>query len=200
MPRRTLRRTRKTRYLLYIPAIQKLAGLRDQPDTVAAIVAGTILEGALERQLAGHMRRMSAKEHNELFHSGPLRNLQPKIMLGQALNLFGANTTTEMKTLGEIRNAFAHTVKDITFETKTIRELCFRLNRCELRAPPFFATALVTGGVDTSPLSHDSARNMIKTSPKLRYLYSAPLLVFMLEGMPNDRPLRTRAPWPGFLS
>jgi len=103
----------------------KSGGLRNQSDTVAAIVAGTILEGALETRLAGRMRRMSAKEHNELFHSGPLRNFQPKIILGEALNLFGPNTALELKKLADIRNIFAHTVRDITFETPSVRKLCF---------------------------------------------------------------------------
>lgn len=186
------RSKRKTRSLNFLPAFEKIRELRNQPDQVAAIVAGTILEGALEKRLAGRMRRMSAKDHNELFHSGPLRNFQPKIILGQALSLYGPETVVEMRKIAEIRNAFAHTVRDITFESSEIKKWCLELKRCNLRAPPFFAAILSEKSICDSPFDG------IRSSAKLRFLYSVMILVYMLESNPDDRPARARAPWPGF--
>jgi hypothetical protein len=73
---------RKTKALPTIPALKRISELKFVPDLTAAITAATLLEGSLERALANRMIRMSAKEHNAILHSGPLRNFQPKVDLG----------------------------------------------------------------------------------------------------------------------
>lgn len=197
MAQSSKRGKRRTRSLPFVAAINRISELRNQPDHIAAIVAGTILEGALEKSLAGRMRRMTAKDHNEIFHSGPLRNFQPKILLGQALSLYGPNTTKELQVLADIRNSFAHTVRTVTFDFPAIKKKCFTLKRCDMRAPaPFFS--ILVGEPLLDMRRNENSRCTVQESAKLRFLFSGMILVYMLESTADDRPTRGRAPWPGF--
>src|SRR5687768_10176791 len=106
---------RKMKALPALPALNRIRSLIEEADLTAAIVGATLLEGALERAIANRMTRMTAAEHNVIFHSGPLRNFHPKILMGKALAVYGSETLDELQRVAEIRNAFAHSLAKITF-------------------------------------------------------------------------------------
>lgn len=185
---------RKTKGLPFIPAAKRIRDLVDASDLTAAVVAATLLEGALERAIAKRMCRMSAKDHNSIFHSGPLRNFQPKIQIGRALNLFGPETEAEISGIAAIRNEFAHSFANIDFETPRIRSQCLGLKRPEMRAPN------IISGSWPKHDNHAFSDEEVKESAKLRYLSSAAILILLLEGSETRRPKRDRAVWPKFLA
>ncbi len=194
MPNRKNKR-RKTKALPFYPALCRLAGLRDESDTTAAIVAATLLEGALEKAIASRMQRLSVPEHNLIFHGGgPLRNYRAKVLIARALGIFGAETLEEFETIASIRNEFAHSHCDVSFQSEKIEVLCAKLRRPEMRAVDFF------GGPWGLHNQQPVADEELRSNPKLRYLKTTTTLLFLLESTETARPKRDRAPWPRFNS
>jgi hypothetical protein len=186
---------RKTKALPVFPALRRISDLIDVPDLTAAVVAAALLEGALEKALSKRMCRFSAREHNEIFHSaGPLRNLRPKILMGRALNLYGPDTTAELTKISQIRNEFAHSIKSVSFKSTRVKGMSFELQRPEMRSINFLASGWTF-------LEHRLLDDeVIRGCPKLRYLKTVSVLIFLLESISAARPRRETAPWPRFFS
>lgn len=184
---------RKLKALPAIPALKRITSLIEEADLTAAIVGATLLEGALERAIANRMTRMTAAEHNTIFHSGLLRNFHPKILMGHALAIYGRETLAELQRVADIRNTFAHSLSNVTFETPKIKEICFKLRRPEMRVPDLFSPrALSTQAIPDS---------VLQASPKLRYLKTISVLLFLMEGAETKRPARDSVrSWPRFNS
>ncbi|MDV3458925.1 hypothetical protein RZN05_18145 [Sphingomonas sp. HF-S4] len=194
MPNQTKKRARRrTKALPPTPAFKRINSLKKVPDLTAAITAATLLEGALERALTKRMARMTAAEHNQLFHSGPLRNFQPKVDMGRALALFGAETEADFRAVAQVRNEFAHSFSDVEFTTPKISKICFEMKRPEKRAVDLFSG---TWGEEDRILTDTE----VLSSPKFRYLKTVSMLLLLLEGSTLQRPKRDRATWPRFNS
>jgi len=187
------RARRRTKALPPTPAFKRINSLKRVPDLTAAITAATLLEGALERALTKRMVRMTAAEHNKLFHSGPLRNFQPKVDMGRALALFGAETEADLRAVADVRNKFAHSFSNVSFATPKISTICFAMKRPEKRAVDLFSGSW--GGDD-----HFLTDMEVLSSPKFRYLKTVTMLLLLLEGASVQRPKRDRAIWPRFNS
>src|SRR5437868_2215820 len=95
----------------------------DAPDRIAAITVASILEGGLEQGLASRMTRMSAEFHNRIFHRGPLRNFEPKILMGEALSLYGPRTTRDLIRIKNIRNECAHSITEPSLDEGNLSAL-----------------------------------------------------------------------------
>jgi len=95
-----------------------------QADRTTVIVGAAWLDAWLELAISQRLVRGS----EELFiGNGPLRDMSSRI---QMLHPLGACTDfirDELNTIREIRNAFAHTVSFITFETPEVATVCERL-------------------------------------------------------------------------
>jgi hypothetical protein len=59
--------------------------------------------------------------------SGPLGNFGAKIDLGFLMGLYGREKRDDLHTIREIRNAFAHKTKTITFNSTEPKTLCKKL-------------------------------------------------------------------------
>jgi DNA-binding MltR family transcriptional regulator len=71
------------------------------------------------------MVKLTPEEHDQLFiGTGPLATFSAKIRLGYALGIYGRKTRHDLDVVREIRNAFAHAQKVITFENQEIANLC----------------------------------------------------------------------------
>src|ERR1019366_4248750 len=103
-------------------AIQELES--DTP-RAAAILAATLLEDILLLSLLSAMRPLSQEEEDRLFVGlAPLSSFSAKIQLGYAIKIYGSKTRHDLDTIREIRNAFAHVVTSISFDTTEISDRC----------------------------------------------------------------------------
>ncbi|MGO8867024.1 MAG: hypothetical protein ACLQME_11030 [Alphaproteobacteria bacterium] len=94
----------------------------------AAIAATALVEDALRWCLCGFL--IPGFDEAELFDEprAPLRSFHAKIEKGHALGIYGQVTRNDLHTMKEIRNAFAHSPRAVTFETPNIREHCLALS------------------------------------------------------------------------
>jgi hypothetical protein len=152
-----------------------------QHDRTAAIVVGAALEHTLRVCILDRMVHLTPSQENELFQSdrAPLSTLDSRITAGFTLGLFGTKTRKELDLLRRIRNAFAHSIEDLTFETEAIKVACnhlvFSHREISKRSyPPEIYEELVE----------------VLSGPKDRYIYSTYYIVNELT-----RPIhRTNSP------
>jgi hypothetical protein len=96
-------------------------------DHLIAIVAASYVEHALEVALVASMVKLSTSERDGLFtyeRKGPLADFSSKIKLSRALGIIGPQTRADLDHVRNIRNAFAHTLQPIGFETAEVAEVC----------------------------------------------------------------------------
>ena len=111
-----------------------VAEIEGQTDRGAAIVGVTWIEEALLASIEAFLEK-SPKAWDRLFRkSGPLSSLSAKIDLARLLAMTSDAIHSDLHTLREIRNAFAHSALDktntpLTFRTSSIKGKCLSL-RC----------------------------------------------------------------------
>ncbi|PCJ61628.1 MAG: hypothetical protein COA65_01380 [Rhodospirillaceae bacterium] len=102
----------------FSPWLLELKAMQDRP---AAIVAATLVEDALYDVLIDQMAKLSKQEHNELFlGDSPLSKFSAKIRLCRALKLIDKECATDINTVKNIRNVFAHARISLDFGTPEI--------------------------------------------------------------------------------
>ena len=95
-----------------------------EDDIAVALYALALLDVALTRNLLARFWVKNKAAKDELLQGdGPLGTLSRKIRLGEAMRLYGPTTRKNLDTIREIRNAFAHTPRWITFETPAVAVL-----------------------------------------------------------------------------
>jgi hypothetical protein len=103
---------------------------------------------AIERNLT-----VEGEAYRLLFHSGaPLRSFEAKIRAGYAMGLFGDQTKHNLDCVKEIRNAFAHALIPINFETPQVIAVCASMQMPELCLPHTIdsATLAARGSLPTN--------------------------------------------------
>jgi DNA-binding MltR family transcriptional regulator len=91
----------------------------------AAVVAGALVDDILRDLLLSRMVALTNDETNRLFSgSAPLGSFATRIALGYALGIYGPRTRHDLQTLKDIRNAFAHANRVISFDTREVANLC----------------------------------------------------------------------------
>jgi hypothetical protein len=91
----------------------------------AAIVAAALVEDFLGGALRSKMIKMGPSDERDLFgSSGVLGSFSNKIKLASALGIIRGRTVHDLNVLREIRNAFAHTLLDLNFETPELVTMC----------------------------------------------------------------------------
>jgi hypothetical protein len=101
----------------------------------AAILLASNLEVCLRYAIS---RNLAVVDDNYklLFHSGaPLRCFEGKIRIGYGMGIFGDQTKNNLDCIKVIRNAFAHAVIPITFETAEIKAVCETMVMPEILYP-----------------------------------------------------------------
>lgn len=95
---------------------------RQKNDRGAALLLAANIENALDVVL---FRVLNPATKDEMFDQrGPLGTFSSKILMGQALGLFGSETSRNLTNIRHIRNAFAHSKKPITFKTREVKAAC----------------------------------------------------------------------------
>ena len=95
----------------------------------AALLGAAHVDNTLEHELRRDFIALPVEEYEKLFRpgSGPLSSTEAKIHLAYCLGAFGEITRNDLVRIVKIRNLFAHSAHAITFDTMTIRNLCFEL-------------------------------------------------------------------------
>jgi len=91
-----------------------------------ALVTAAILDQALQGAILSRFPGLKAGNEAYLFHSdaAPLRDLDAKIRVAFALGLIGEGARSDLSLLRQIRDTFAHSRLDISFNTPEIAEAC----------------------------------------------------------------------------
>lgn len=100
----------------------------DRDDRSCAIVLGAALDAELEEQIQSRMVELEAAEIKGLFGEGsPLGSFAAKVKIGYAFGVFGPRTRSDLDLIRQIRNAFAHARRPITFDTSEVARTCLQL-------------------------------------------------------------------------
>lgn len=92
--------------------------INEGSDRSAAIIGAAFVGDSLQCALESRMIGLNSQVFNEIFNNvnGPLCSFSSKILLGFALGLYGPVLKMDLNVIRNIRNAFAHTMKPITFD------------------------------------------------------------------------------------
>jgi hypothetical protein len=94
-------------------------------DRSAAIVVASVVDRFLEQAILEQLVRNDKDTVKSLVATGgALSEFFGKIHLGYAMGLYNSQKRTELDAIRHIRNAFAHSAKDITFATRQIDKEC----------------------------------------------------------------------------
>jgi hypothetical protein len=131
----------------------------EKNDRGAAILLGSNAENALQVAID---RNLVVREdaYKLLFHSsGPLSSFEAKIRIGYAMGIYGDQHKNALDCIKGIRNAFAHAVHPISFETAEVREVCNLMTIPEVILPR-----------SVEPETGEPALKLVgKETPRLRF-------------------------------
>jgi hypothetical protein len=101
-------------------------------DRGAAIIAASMLERCIEAAIISNLPRRDKKMLDKMSeHDGALSSFYSKVHLGYAMGLYSDKILSELESIRKIRNVFAHSAKNVTFETAPIAHQCAKLRRRE---------------------------------------------------------------------
>lgn len=110
--------------------------ITDRNARAATLTVVSLLEGALQKFLITKLTIPEKEGPSDLFGSGaPLRDFSSKIKMGFALGLYGPQTKADLDAIREVRNAFAHTMEPIDFDTPEVVNVCNRIVILDLSDP-----------------------------------------------------------------
>lgn len=171
-----------------------LGGLDEMPDRGVALVCSALVERGLEDAILARMTRLKSSRRKQIFDSpGPLSGFLPKIKIGYALAVYGDKGFKELDKIREIRNAFAHSIHNVTFSTPRIKRHCMNLDSPQQKVIPVILTLL--GRMDL----RDNRPPPELIAARDRYIYTTTLLWLLLKGTDTQRPHRPRGAWSEFL-
>jgi len=90
----------------------------------AAILLAAHLEEALELALSRRLQISPSSRGNVAGYDRAMETLDGKIRMAHGIKLISDETRSNLDIVRRIRNAFAHAIKPLTFETKEIAEAC----------------------------------------------------------------------------
>jgi hypothetical protein len=101
---------------------QMLETLGQGDDRTIAIVGASVLEAILERFIQRRLAFCDSTLAGQLFYNrGPLSDFHGKIIVAQACGYITTPMAKELLLVKSIRNAFAHAVVGISFDTPEVR-------------------------------------------------------------------------------
>ena len=119
-----------------------IADLETKNDREIAIIGGGLLECCFERALIRSFQDHDPSLCGRLFQNrGPLSDLDSKILMARALGLINASMAEELNRVRLVRNAFAHAIIAIDFDTEVIKT---ELAKSELAASFFSMLSSMT--------------------------------------------------------
>ena len=141
----------------------------------SAIVAASIVESSLKIAIAINFL-LSDKDFEKLLGvNAPLASFDAKILLGFSLGLYGKNTRNDLDVIRKMRNAFAHAMLSLSFQTPEILTLCQQLRYWD-KHPVSAKEALVLRAIH----GQDAPLTRPQLQPKPLYFDTCHLLGWML--------------------
>ncbi len=109
--------------------IQSISDCYQQNDTTFVILCTALLEGTLISLIKSKIKIKEQTIETDLFGSNaPLATFSSQITVGYYIGLFGQKTRADLDCIRDLRNAFAHSRKHLTFEDEPVRAVCDRLS------------------------------------------------------------------------
>jgi hypothetical protein len=97
------------------------AEIERQSHRASAVLAGALVEAALQFALYTHFVFLSKLEMEGLFdYPAPLASFDAKIRIAYAIGLYGPVVRHDLDIVRKVRNGFAHAQRPLTFETPQI--------------------------------------------------------------------------------
>jgi hypothetical protein len=94
-------------------------------DRALAIGYVALIEDVLKSEIIRHMPHLSSTDINNIFgRNAPLFTFSAKTIIGYAMKIFGSEIRSDLDTVKEIRNTFAHCIAGLSFQTPDIAEAC----------------------------------------------------------------------------
>lgn len=110
-------------------------------DRATVILQASALESILQQEIKQRFAQpVSGDLIDRVFEgNGPLATFSNKILMGEALGLFGPLFRHDLNLVRELRNGFAHARHAMTLETPVVAEMCKNLQvpDSKYRQPPF---------------------------------------------------------------
>lgn len=131
-------------------------------DRAVAILITIQVEDALRRALVRWLRSLTRDEYDNLFGiMQPLSSFSAKIRLCYAMGIIGSQTRDELDLMRTIRNAFAHSGRELTFGTYEVKSACaFFKSATWLKGQPKRRGRKIPGR-DAREQYHAAAKNLI---------------------------------------
>jgi hypothetical protein len=101
----------------------------------AAILLAANAEICLRYAIKRHLATTDDAEQILFQSGGPLRSFEAKIRVGYTMGLYGEKTKGNLDCIKAIRNAFAHTVIPIDFDTAEVKAVCDLMTMPEILPP-----------------------------------------------------------------
>jgi hypothetical protein len=107
-----------------------ISSLQSMEDRASALVLASIIDLMLERAILRKFTYLSKEKRDAIFRNpnAPLSSMSAKISIVSALGCLGNEPRAQLERIRSIRNAFAHTVMGVTFDTPVISKECDKLN------------------------------------------------------------------------
>jgi DNA-binding MltR family transcriptional regulator len=106
--------------------------LETGPDRATAIIAALYAEDAIGALVRTYLARSDDKVMNELHgRDGPLSSFYSTILLAHGLGAIDETTKQKLSTIRQIRNAFAHAIRPISFQTPEVVDAVQKLQPSE---------------------------------------------------------------------
>jgi hypothetical protein len=98
------------------------------PDHIMVLLSVALLDRALADAIAQHFKAGLPPEDIDLVFddskAGPLSTLAAKGRVAFAIGIFGERTRRDLRRIRNIRNAFAHAIAKVDFNTPEIKKAC----------------------------------------------------------------------------
>jgi hypothetical protein len=107
----------------------------EKNDRGAAILLAANAELCLRYAIKRHLVTIDEAERTLFHSSGPLRSFEAKIRIGFTMGLFGEQTKQNLDCIKAIRNAFAHAIIPMSFETAEVKAVCELMTAPEILPP-----------------------------------------------------------------
>jgi hypothetical protein len=112
--------------------------LKSHGDAATAMMGCAYPEHALESLFKAHFRPLNSEDTTRMFDGaagGILGTFTAKIRLAYALHLLRPVMYQDLLLLAQIRNAFAHSLHKVTFESAEVMSDCYSLSMIRLSKP-----------------------------------------------------------------
>lgn len=103
-------------------------------DHSIALIGASVVDKALEVAIRSRLKPLNDTEAKRIFSygsQGPLADISARIKMAYAMGIFGPKTRRDLDHIRLVRNAFAHSLTLIRFDSPEVADICNRLQTPE---------------------------------------------------------------------